>query len=268
MILCYNCNQLEHKSNECPNPKVLEAKPLKSIKEEKVEKAEVSNSKARVYVMTAEENKVVHNVVTGTILVNSIPARVLYDLGASVSFVSHEFRKNLSAPPNKLPFPLEVEIADSKVVVVSNVYRDVEIEIDDSIFRIELIPIMLGVFDIVIGMDWLDKYNANIICSQKLIRVVNPQGREIIIYGDKRKGDFKLCSVMKGIKYLSHGCYAFMAHVIDTSFEKKSAKDVPFVNDFLDVFPKDLSGIPPERQVEFRINLISGATPIAKTHTV
>ncbi|GJT15024.1 retrovirus-related pol polyprotein from transposon TNT 1-94 [Tanacetum coccineum] len=163
----------------------------------KVEKAGVPNTKARVYVMAAEEDKLVHDVVTSTILVNSIPAHMLYDSGASVSFVSYEFSKNVSTPPNKHPFPLEVEIADSKVVVVSNVYRDVEIEIDDS--------------------------------------------REIIIYGNKRKGDFKLCSVMKARKYLSHGCYAVIAHVIDTSFEKKSAKDVPVVKEFLDVFPEDLS---------------------------
>ncbi|GKB76768.1 putative reverse transcriptase domain-containing protein [Tanacetum coccineum] len=248
-----------------PNLKAIEAKPLKSIKEEKVEKAGVPNPKDRVYVMAAEEDKLVSDVVIGTLIVNYIPARVLYDSEASVSFVSYEFSKNLSAPPNKLPFPLEVEITDSKVVVVSNVYRDVEIEIDDSTFRIDLIPIMLGVFDIVIGIDWLDKYNANILCSQKLVHVVNPEGREIIIYGDKRKGDFKLCFVMKDIKYLSHGCYAFMAYVIDTSFEKKSAKDVPIVNEFLDVFLEDLLGISPERHVEFRIDLITGATPIAKT---
>ncbi|GJS09731.1 putative reverse transcriptase domain-containing protein [Tanacetum coccineum] len=165
-----------------------------------------------------------HGQRSGTILVNFIPARVLYDSGASFSFVSYKFSKNLSTLSNKLLFPLEVEISNSKVVVVFNVYRDVEIEIDDSIFRINLIPVTLGVFDIVIGMDWLDKYNATILCSQKLVRVVNPQAREIIIYGDKRK---------------------------DTSFKKKSAKDVPVVNEFLDVFPKDLPVIPPERQVEF-----------------
>nr|GEW31101.1 hypothetical protein [Tanacetum cinerariifolium] len=86
-----------------------------------------------------------------------------------------------------------------------------------------------------------------------------------IIYEDGRKGDFKLCTVMKAKKYLSHSCQAFMAHVIDTSFEKKSETDVLIVNEFLDVFPQDLSGIPSERQVEFRIDLIPGATPIAKT---
>nr|GEU94026.1 hypothetical protein [Tanacetum cinerariifolium] len=212
MILCYNYNQLGHKSNEFPNPKVIKDKPLKSIKEEKVEKAEVQ--------------------------LLLIPYPLLYDSGASVSFVSYKISKNLSTSSSKLPSHL----ADSKVMVVSNVYRDVEIEIDDSIFRIDLIPIMLGVFDIVIGMDWLDKYNANILCSQKLVRVINLQDCEIIIYCDKRKGEYKLCSVMKARRYLSRGCHAFMTLVIDTSFEKKSVEDVLVVNEFFEVFPEDLPG--------------------------
>ncbi|GJZ31317.1 hypothetical protein Tco_0576364 [Tanacetum coccineum] len=130
-----------------------------------------------------------------------------------------------------------------------------------------LVSILNGsrVFDIVIGMDWIDKYNTNIFCSQKLVRVINSQGREVIIYGDRMKGDFMLCSVMKVRRYFSYGCHAFMAHVINTSFEKKSVEDVPIVNEFLDVFPEELLGIPPERKVEFRIDLIPSATPIAKT---
>ncbi|GJV84286.1 putative reverse transcriptase domain-containing protein, partial [Tanacetum coccineum] len=140
MILCYNCNQLGHKSNECLNPKAIEAKPLKLVKEEKVEKA-----------------------------------------GISCQFQTRS-----------------LEIASDKVVVVSNVYREVEIEIDDIVFRIDLIPII-------------------------------------------RKGDLKLCSVMKARRYLSCGCHAFMAHVINTNFEKKSVEDVPIVNEFLDVFPEEFS---------------------------
>nr|GEX92229.1 putative reverse transcriptase domain-containing protein [Tanacetum cinerariifolium] len=193
MILCYNCNQLGHKSNKCPNPKAIDAKPLKSVKEEKVEKAGIPNPTARVYMMLRKK-----------------------------------INKNLSIPPNKLPFPLEVEIVDDKVVVVSNVYREVEI------------------------------------IAQKLVRVMNSQGYEIIIYEDRRKGDLKLCSIIKARRYLSRGCHAFMAHMINTNFEKKTIEDLPIVNEFLDVFPEVLPGIQPERQVEFRIDLIPGATPIAK----
>nr|GEY30383.1 hypothetical protein [Tanacetum cinerariifolium] len=149
-------------------------------------------------------------------------------------------------------------MANSKVVVVSNVFRNVEIRIDDSIFKINLILILLGVFEIVIGLDWLKKYEANNLCSHKLVRVVNPQGQEIIIYRDRRKGDFKLCSMMKARKYLSRGYHAFMAHVIDTSFEKKGVEDVLIVNEFLDVFPKDLLGISPKGKSSFELILFRG----------
>nr|GEW45169.1 reverse transcriptase domain-containing protein [Tanacetum cinerariifolium] len=112
----------------------------------------------QAYMMATEEDKVVCDVVTGIILVNSIPAYVLYDSGAIFSFVSFEFSKILPTSPNKLPFPLEVEIVGNEIVVVSKVYQDVEIEIDDSVFKIDLIPFILGAFDIVIGMDWLDRW--------------------------------------------------------------------------------------------------------------
>ena len=246
MIVCYGCNEVGHRLRECPKSKVIEAKPLRTVKNEKVE---IPKPTARVYQMSVEEAKSGSDVITGIHLVNSVPARILYDSGASVSFVSYNFSKHLTSPLAKLSRPLEVEIADSKIVVVSNVYRDVEIEIDENVFQIDLIPIMLGEFDIVIGMDWLGKYNAAILCSQKIIRVVNHSGREMIIYGDKRKGELKLCSVMKARRYLSRGYHAFMAHVVDMSFEKKSIDEVPVVNEFCDVFPEDLPGIPPARQV-------------------
>ncbi|GJW54252.1 putative reverse transcriptase domain-containing protein [Tanacetum coccineum] len=227
----------------------------------------------RVYMMATKEDKVKPDVVTSTILFNSKPARVLYDSGASVSFVSYEFSKNLSIQPNKLHFPLEVEIADDKVVVVSNLYRGVKTKNDDNMFKIDLIPIMLGVFDIVIGMDWLDKYNANILCIQKLVQVINPQGREIIIYGDRRKGDLKLCSVMKARIYLLLGCHAFMAHVINTNFEKKSVEDVPIVNEFLNIFleelPEDLPKTAFRTQLWANLNSLScqfGLTNAARDH--
>ncbi|PWA39162.1 reverse transcriptase domain-containing protein [Artemisia annua] len=118
-------NEEGHKVSECPKVKAIQAKPLKSIKEENTE---VPKAKARVYPMTVEEAKLIPDVITSIILINSLPARVLYDSGASVSFVSYGFSEKLSTPLNKLQKSLEVEIADSKVVAVTNVYRDVDIE--------------------------------------------------------------------------------------------------------------------------------------------
>ncbi|GJW81964.1 putative reverse transcriptase domain-containing protein [Tanacetum coccineum] len=85
---------------------------------------------------------------------------------------------------------------------------------------------MLGELDIVVGMDLLGKYNVTILCSKKIICVINLYGREIVIYGERRKGELVLCFVMKARKYLSLGCHAFLANVIDTNFEKDKIENV------------------------------------------
>ncbi|GKE90157.1 hypothetical protein Tco_1567632 [Tanacetum coccineum] len=98
-------------------------------------------------------------------------------------------------------------------------------------------PAELGSFDVIIGMDWLTKYHGVIICDEK-------------------------------IEYLSKGCDVFLAHITtkeakDKS-EEKRLEDVPIVRDFPEVFPEDLPGIPPARQVEFQIDLVPGAAPVAR----
>nr|GEW65311.1 zinc finger, CCHC-type, retrotransposon Gag domain protein [Tanacetum cinerariifolium] len=88
MVICYNCDQMGHKSNECPNLKVIKAKPLKSVKEEKVEKTGVSNPKARVYMAVIEEDKTVHDVVTGYY------RRVIQDFSKIASSLTELTKKN------------------------------------------------------------------------------------------------------------------------------------------------------------------------------
>ncbi|GJX21828.1 putative reverse transcriptase domain-containing protein [Tanacetum coccineum] len=92
-------------------------------------------------------------------------------------------------------------------------------------FNIDLMPVELGSLDVIIGMDWLAKYQAVIVCAEKIIRI--PWGKETLI-------------------------------------EEKRLKDVPIVRDFPEVFPKDLSGLPLTRQVEFQINVIPGAALVAR----
>ncbi|GJW14749.1 zinc finger, CCHC-type, retrotransposon gag domain protein [Tanacetum coccineum] len=88
MIVCYGCNEIGHKLSECPKAKAIEA--LRAIKEEK---AEAPKAKARAYPMTAEEAQSMPDLVTSIILVNSLPARVLYDSGASVLITSNRRKR-------------------------------------------------------------------------------------------------------------------------------------------------------------------------------
>nr|GEX34996.1 hypothetical protein [Tanacetum cinerariifolium] len=94
-------------------------------------------------------------------------------------------------------------------------------------FKIDLMPIKLGSFDVVVGMDWLSNYHAKIICDEKVVHIPI-DGETLIIQEDKR------------------------------------LENIPVVREFLDVFPKDLPGLPPVHQVEFQIDLIPEAAPVAR----
>ncbi|KAJ9558403.1 hypothetical protein OSB04_013017 [Centaurea solstitialis] len=90
---------------------------------------------------------------------------------------------------------------------------------------------------------------------------------ELIVYGEGRKKQLAFCSVAKASKYLRHGCAGYLAYAMTDAAEERelSVAEVPVVSKYPDVFPKDLPGIPPEREVEFGIDLVPGAAPVART---
>ncbi|GJS65578.1 hypothetical protein Tco_0680142 [Tanacetum coccineum] len=133
-------------------------------------------------------------------------------------------------------------------------------------------PVELGSFNAIVGMDWLAKYQAIIVCAEKIIHI--PWGNEtLIVHGDGSNQGHEAClhiiSYSKTQEYMLKGCPVFLAHVttkeVEDKSEKKRLKDVPIVRDFPEVFPEDLPGLPPTRQLEFQIDLIPGAAPVART---
>ena len=120
----------------------------------------------------------------------------------------------------ELPKPLEVEVADAKSFLVFNVYRNCKLRINGEDYNVDLIPMVLGEFDVVIGMDWLSNYGANIVCNRKIIQLVSPSGRDTVIQGE-RKGGVALCSLIKAMKHIARGGQSFLAYVVDTDKKVK-----------------------------------------------
>ncbi|GJX76477.1 putative reverse transcriptase domain-containing protein, partial [Tanacetum coccineum] len=129
----------------------------------------------------------------------------------------------------------------------------------------------LGSFDAIIGMDWLAKYQAVILCAEKIVRIPW-RNKTLIIHGDgSTQGNvtrLNIISCTKTLKYMEKGFPIFLAHITAKEVENKSKEkrleDVQIVQDFPEVFPEDLPGLPPTRQVEFQIDLVPGAAPIAR----
>nr|GFA11683.1 putative reverse transcriptase domain-containing protein [Tanacetum cinerariifolium] len=160
---------------------------------------------------------------------------------------------------------LEIEMSDLKVKV-DRVGTD-----PDTNVVTDLMPVEHGSFDAIIGMDWLAKYNVVIVCAEKIVRI--PWGNEILIdHGDRsNRGNetrLNIISYAKIQKYIQRGCHVFLAHITTKEMEDKSEKkrleDVPIVQNFPEVFPEDFPGLPPTRKVEFQIDLMPGAAPVAR----
>ncbi|GJS62910.1 hypothetical protein Tco_0677474 [Tanacetum coccineum] len=132
-------------------------------------------------------------------------------------------------------------------------------------------PVELGSFDVIVGMDWLANYYAVIVYDEKIVRI--PYGDEVlIVQGDRdgkvEKSQLSIISCTKTQKYIKIGCPIFLAQVtkkeIENESEEKRLEDVPTVQDFPMVFPEDLPGLSPTRLVEFQIDLVRGVAPMAR----
>ncbi|KAJ9539497.1 hypothetical protein OSB04_032230 [Centaurea solstitialis] len=269
--MCFKCFRPGHFANECPtaavSTEISGSAPVKAIEGGPSKKVEAPRTRARVFQLTANEAKAEPDVVTGIFLVNSMPALVLFDTGASKSFVSLSFCKDFMNVKSKLESPLEVEIADEEFRLCKFIFKKNVLEVEGVKFSIDLIPIPMREIQVVVGMDWLRRNGANVDCENCRVVVRNPSGGELTILGDVSKRLPRVCSLAKARSYVLRGGTSYLVYLIGDQGEskKKTVQDVPVVCEFPDVFPEDLPGIPPERQVEFRIDLVPGAAPVAKT---
>ncbi|XP_076890289.1 uncharacterized protein LOC143541324 [Bidens hawaiensis] len=113
-------------------------------------------------------------------------------------------------------------------------------------------------------MDWLVMNQARILCSDKAIEIRTPNSKIIRIVRDKEAGKVGITSKIKASRCLGKGCLAFMAFVTKEP-EPRKLEELLVVSEFKDVFPSELLGIPPNREVEFKIDLVPGTSPIAKS---
>ncbi|XP_022019431.1 uncharacterized protein LOC110919472 [Helianthus annuus] len=123
---------------------------------------------------------------------------------------------------------------------------------DNEEYTIDMIPMSMGEFQVIVGMDWLFRYHAKVACFRKEIKLTSPSGKHVTIYGEKG-GNLVVCTMLEAHRLMKHGCKAYIVYAIESERESLKVGDVPVVRDYEDVFPEDLPGIPPKREVEFII---------------
>ncbi|GJT54428.1 putative reverse transcriptase domain-containing protein [Tanacetum coccineum] len=193
---------------------------------------------AKVYVVgNAGANP--DNVVSGTFLLNNRYAYILFDTGVDRSFVSTAFSSQIDITPSTLDHYYDVELADGRIIGLNTILSGCTLNFLNHPFNINLMPVELGSFDAIIGMDWLAKYQTVIVCAEKIVRI--PWRNEtLIIHGDgSNQGNvtrLNIISCTKTQKYMQKGFPIFLAHVtakeVEDKSEKKRLEDVPIVQDF------------------------------------
>ncbi|GKC84971.1 putative reverse transcriptase domain-containing protein [Tanacetum coccineum] len=159
---CYECGAQGLFKRECPK--------LKNNNNRDNPAGNV-NALAKVYAVGHAGTNPDSNVVTGTFLLNNRYASIIFDTGVDRSFVSTAFIPQIDITPTTLDHYYDVELADGRIIRLNTILRGCTLNILNHPFNIDLIFIELGSFDAIIGMDWLVKYQAIIVCAEKIVRI-------------------------------------------------------------------------------------------------
>ncbi|XP_050876243.1 uncharacterized protein LOC127079937 [Lathyrus oleraceus] len=240
-VRCFTCQREGHMSRECPQNK----------------NQMQGRSTGRVYTLDARKAKSNNALISGTCLVNDHPCFVLFDYGATHSFVSIRCMKCLGLQAIPLSPPMVVTTAMDDVVETPLICENCSLSVNGRIFQIDLICLPLKKVDVVLGMDWLSVNSVFIGCEEKLI----------IIPSSEATPKDVLTTILEGtigiVNFLFENEKSVLLVLTKESSDNLSVTQIPVVCEFPEVFPEDVTSLPPEREVEFSIDLIPGTAPIS-----
>ena len=157
--------------------------------------------------------------VTSTLLVDKLKARVLFDSGATHSFISPYFAKTLARDKVIMKSPLAIGIPAGRTIEVKYVFPACVIEIDSKVYPADLIELDVLDFDVVLGMDWLSENYASIDYRDKCVRFKMKESIDLVFQGERSEVLTRLISVIRARRSLNKGCRGFLAYVINDEVE-------------------------------------------------
>src|SRR3954468_20076696 len=200
-----------------------------------------TTSSGYVNQISVEDAIVTSDVILGTLPVNHVPASILFDPGASHSFMSESYALRHEFPFEEMFSPMIIQTPGSKWQT-NRVIHGNQIAIEGFVFLASLIALKSLYIDVILGMGWLSRQNAFLDCKAKSVKLTRPSG--------------------KTINYTSHRTRTQVQSL--NVLPLPDLEDIPVVRDFPDVFPEELPGMPPDRAVEFIVDLKPGTAPISK----
>nr|GEU45020.1 putative reverse transcriptase domain-containing protein [Tanacetum cinerariifolium] len=230
--VCYECGHSDHLRNTCPKLNRTPGQAGNHLSLGGNRNTQNNGNQARGRAFSVNVFDALHdpNVVTGTFSLNDHFATVLFNSGADFSFISTKFAPLIKVKPSIVSLRYVIEVANGKKEEADRIIHGCKLELGNSLFTIDLIPLGYGSFDVIVRMDWLSKNKAKIVCHEKVVRIPLDSGELLHVQGECTLGGTKT--------------------LMSTKAEESELSDILIIRDFIDVFPEDLSGLPPQRQEE------------------
>jgi len=219
----------------------------------------------RVYCLEAKEegDQDLHTVISGMFLVNAIPVTVLFDAGATHSFINPDTTSRMDCECTEMDVQLYVTTPVGSVYQAERVARNCTSIISGRLFLGDLILLGIRGYDVILGMDWLTQHQATIDCNKKTLTLTTSEGERIQYKGGDSTTTIPVISSAKACKLIGKGCAAYLCAVEATDTLEPDLNSIPVVQNFPQVF-QEVPGLPPDRDMEFSIELLPGTTLISK----
>ena len=149
-------------------------------------------------------------------------------------------------------------------VRVNRVYKQCPLMVHDREFLVDLIALPFHEFYFILGMDWLSKHRAIVDCDKKTLLLKCSDLLEVTVHGIQSDSVSNVISTMQARRFLRKGCEAFLVLVLDSKRGQVNLEDILVIKELSDVFPEELSGLPPEREVDLSIEVVQRTTPISR----
>ena len=215
--------------------------------------------------MKAVEDKDAPDVIVGNFNTFDTLIHALIDPGLTHYYVCTSIPSLDSIPKNENGYDILVTNQLGHNVVVNRVYRGCPIKIREYEFPRDLIELSFREFDVILGMDWLSRHQVVVDCRMKRVTLRTPSGEEVTFI-DKRSNHLSnVISAAIARTMVLKMCEAYSAYAVDTEKAEPSSSNILIVCDYPDVFPEELPGLPPQREIEFAVDIVPGVAPTSIT---
>ena len=195
---------------------------------------------------------------------NNVKVKTLFDSSSIDNFISLVALEKCGLAAYEHDDFKQVEMASGVKQAVGPSVDQCQVNLGVCMTKLKAYVTELGTYDVIVGMDWLEAHRALVDCFKKKVICLDDEGRPIEICGIKRGVSLRFISMMKVKRCLRQGCKLYLVKTVSDQ-KGPSLDQHPVLAEFKDVFPEELPGLPPIREIDFTIDLKPGAEPISKT---